>query len=82
MNNTNEHKITINGNDIEEVDTFIYLDATVSKEGGTDKEIRRRLGHARIAYNMLKKIWSSSHLSRKIKLRIFKSNVVSVLMYG
>ena len=49
MNNTNEHKITINGSDIEEVDTFIYLGATVSKEGGTDKEIRRRLGHARIA---------------------------------
>ena len=40
MNNTNEHTITINGTDIEEVDTFIYLGATVSKEGGTDKEIK------------------------------------------
>jgi hypothetical protein len=37
MKNTNEHKITINGSDIEEVDTFIYLGTTVSKEGGTDK---------------------------------------------
>ena len=65
MNNTNEHTITINGTDIEEVDTFIYLGATVSKEGGTDREIRRRLGHARVAYNKLRKIWSSSQFSRK-----------------
>ena len=82
MNNTNEHTITINGTDIEEVDTFIYLGATVSKEGGTDREIRRRLGHARVAYNKLMKIWSSSQLSRKTKLKIFKSNVISVLLYG
>ena len=53
MNNTNEHKITINGSDIEEVDTFIYLAATVSKEGGTDKEIKKRLGHARINENSI-----------------------------
>jgi hypothetical protein len=53
IKNTNEHKITINGSDIEEVDTFIYLGATVSKEGGSNKEIRRRLGRARIAYNKL-----------------------------
>ena len=82
MNNTNEHTITINGTDIEEVDTFIYLGATVSKEGGTDREKRRRLGHARVAYNKLRKIWSSSQFSRKTKLKIFKSNVISVLLYG
>ena len=54
MNNTNEHTITINGSDIKEVDTFIYLGEIVSKEVGTGTEIRRRLGHAREAYNKLK----------------------------
>ena len=44
-----------------------YLSATVSKEGGTDKEIRRRLGYARVAYNNLHKIWSGSQLSRRTK---------------
>ena len=82
MNNTNDQPITINGNGIEEVDTFIYLGATVSKEGGIDKEIRRRLGHFRVAYDKPHKIWSSSQLSRRTKLKIFKSNVISVLLYG
>ena len=82
IHNTNDQPININGNNIEEVDNFIYLGATVSKEGGTDKEIRRRLGHTRVAYNKLHKIWSSSQLSRRTKLKIFKSNVISVLLYG
>lgn len=45
LNNSNNHYIAINGSAIEEVDTFVlvYLDTAVSK-GGTDKEIRRRLG--------------------------------------
>ena len=64
----------------EEADTFIYFGVTVSKEGGTDKDIRRILGHARVAYryNKLHKIWTSNQLSRRTKLKIFKSNMISV----
>ena len=58
MNNTNEYNSTIHGSDLKKVDIFIYLGATVSKEGGKDTEKRRRLlGQAREAYNKLRNIY-------------------------
>ena len=40
------------------------------------------LTKARTAFNMLQKIWRSSQISRKLKVRLYKSNVLSVLLYG
>ena len=41
-----------------------------------------RIGKARSAYHRLKKIWSSGQYRRKTKMKIFRSNVISVLLYG
>jgi hypothetical protein len=48
---------------------FIYLGATVSETGGINKDIRRRLGHARLAYNKLKSVWNNSQFGRKTKMK-------------
>ena len=44
--------------------------------------MKRRLGHARVAYNKLDKIWKSSQLGLSTIMRIFKSNFIAVLLYG
>jgi hypothetical protein len=69
---------------VDDVKHFIYLhvDATVSETGGTNEDIRRRLGHARLAYNKLKSVWNNSQFGRKTKMKLLKSNVLSVLLYG
>ena len=82
INPTLNAPVTLNGKDLEEMDNFIYLGATVSKSGGAADDMKRRLVLARIAFNKLSKIWKDSHLGRKAKLKIFRSNVVSVLLYG
>ena len=41
-----------------------------------------RIGKARYAFTTLKSIWRSTSLSTYNKLRIFNSNVKSVLLYG
>ena len=41
-----------------------------------------RIGKARAAFVMLKNIWASGGISMRTKLRIFNSNVKSVLLYG
>ena len=81
INPTSNTPVTLNGKDLEEVDSFIYLGATVSKSGGAADDMKRRLGLARIAFNKLSKIWKDSHIGRKTK-KIFRSNVVSVLLFG
>ena len=64
------------------VSKFVYLGGTVTQEGGSDEYIKSRLGKARAAYSKLRKIWKSSQLKLKTKLKIFKSNVIAVLLYG
>ena len=39
-------------------------------------------GHARTTFTRLKKIWSSNNISRRTKLKLYKSLVVPVLLYG
>ena len=53
-----------------------------SRTGGTDEDIIARISKARQVFAMLKPVWRSSSLSLKSKLRIFTSNVKSVLLYG
>ena len=54
----------------------MYLGADVSKTGGTDDDIKARLGKARTAYD---KFCNIIHFTIKTKTTIFKSNIVSVL---
>ncbi|KAL9954522.1 hypothetical protein ACROYT_G042072 [Oculina patagonica] len=81
-NNPAGRNVQIDGKELEEVSKFVYLGGTVTQEGGSDEDIKSRLGKARAAFSKLRNIWKSSQLKLKTKLKIFKSNVVSVLLYG
>ena len=81
--NTNvQNPVTIQGEPIKEVDSFIYLGSVVDKQGGTDREVATRIGKARTAFIMMKNIWTSKKIKLSTRLRLFKSNVKSVLLYG
>lgn len=60
----------------EEETFFACFGNSVSVDRGTDTRINK----ARITANMLKKIWSSQIISRT-QLKIFNSNVKSVLLH-
>ena len=82
LNTSNTEKVQVDGQDIKEVESFVYLGANVSNEGGTEDDIQARLGKARVAYNKLDKFWKNSLFTIKTKVNVFKSNVISVLLYG
>jgi len=48
---------------LEEVISFVYLGSKVSIDGGSDEEIKVRINKARVAFNMLRKVWSSKAIS-------------------
>jgi hypothetical protein len=73
LNANNSQAITISVKDVDDVEDFIYLGTTISKTGGTNVDIRRRIDHARVAFNKLHKIWSSNQLNRKTKVKLFIS---------
>lgn len=82
LNATTTCNISIDGERIEEVDNFCYLGSIISKSGGADADVVNRTQKARQAFCMLNRLWSAPNISRNLKIKIFKTNVLSVLLYG
>ena len=61
--------ITINGQNLEEVDNFKYLRATLEKDGRSKSEIITRIALATTAMAKLDNIWKSKNISLPIKWR-------------
>ena len=74
--------IAMNGEMLEEVSTFKYLGATLSKDGTCTAEIRIRIGTATAAMARLSRIWKSNNISFQTKYRLYRSLVLSILLYG
>ena len=58
------------------------IQATSSVTGGTEEDVKCRIGKARLAFNMLRSVWNASSISIKTKLRIFTTHVKHTLLYG
>jgi hypothetical protein len=82
INSTNPAPITVNNKDLDFVEDFTYLGSLISKDNGAKKDIQSRLGKARGAFARLRPIWKSKQYSLKTKLKLYNSNVKSVLLYG
>ena len=67
---------------MEEVDTFKYLGATITKGGTSEAYIRIRLATYISALIRLKTIWTSNKIGSKTKFSLYKILVLSILLYG
>ncbi|KAG0729698.1 Retrovirus-related Pol polyprotein from type-1 retrotransposable element R2 [Chionoecetes opilio] len=71
------------GEDIEILESFTYLGSSVHNDGGSRQEVLRRIGLAHGVMDSLSgSIWRCRYLCRRTKIRIFKSLVIPVLLYG
>ena len=81
--NTNKTKpCTLRGENIKDVDSFVYLGSVVTKDGGAAQDVSQRIQKANGAFVQLYPVWGNNRISTRTKLRIFRSNVKSVLLYG
>ncbi|XP_065571546.1 uncharacterized protein LOC136034340 [Artemia franciscana] len=67
---------------VEQVQEFKYLGSWIENTGDVTFEIKRRIGQASGAFNRLTPIWRSNKYSLRLKLRLFNSNVLSILMHA
>ncbi|VDP54869.1 unnamed protein product [Schistosoma margrebowiei] len=81
-NTESSNPITLDGETLEDVSSFTYLGSIIDEQGGSDAEIKARIGKARVVFLQLKDICNSKELSTNIKVRIFNTNVKTVLLYG
>ena len=82
LKNRSTKATTVHGQELEEVQHFKYLGSYISADSNIEKEITTRIGLAAQAFNRLQNIWRSSVLQTNTKLKIYKSNVRSVLLYA
>ncbi|VDO86849.1 unnamed protein product [Schistosoma curassoni] len=74
------NSITIDGEDLEAVQAFTYLGSIIDEHGGSDADMKARIGKARAVYLKLKNIQNSKQLSTNTKIRIFNTNVKTVVL--
>ena len=79
---TSNNRLSIQNKQIEDVDAFAYLGSVVSTEGGTEEDIKRRIGKAMGFFQKLQKIWSLTSISMKIKLQLYNTIVLPTALYA
>jgi hypothetical protein len=82
VNTSKTNPFTVSGEGIEDVDSFIYLGSRVAKDGGVVQDVSQWIRKANGAFIKLYPVRKNSRTSTRTKLRIFRSNVKSVLFYG
>ena len=74
--------INIQGEKLEQVDTFPYLGSLITEDAECRKEVRARLGKGQAIRASLKKIWKSHGISIETKIKLEKALVWPVATYG
>ncbi|VDO85030.1 unnamed protein product [Schistosoma mattheei] len=57
-NTETTNTITLDGETMEEVEIFTYLDSIIDERGGSDADVKVRIGKANAAFPQLKNIWN------------------------
>ncbi|VDO84572.1 unnamed protein product [Schistosoma margrebowiei] len=64
----NSNPIILDGETLEDVESFTYLGSIIDEQGGSDADVKARIGKARVVFLQLKNIWNSKQLSINIKI--------------
>jgi hypothetical protein len=64
------------------VSQFKYLGTTVTNQNLIQEEIKRRLNSGNACYHSVQNLLSSRLLSKNVKVRIYKTVILLVVLYG
>jgi len=82
VNTSNMQKVGLGEAEIEEVGSFVYLGSVVSEGGGTEEDVASRIKKANGVFLQLYPVWRNLIISKEVKIRIFNTNVKSLLLYA
>ena len=72
----------IDDNSFERVEEFIYLGTTLANQNSIREEIMSRLKSGNACYHLLQNLLSSSLLSKNLKIKIYRTIILPVVLYG
>ncbi|XP_054085666.1 LINE-1 retrotransposable element ORF2 protein isoform X1 [Zeugodacus cucurbitae] len=74
--------VTVDSHNFEVVDNFVYLGTSINNTNNVSLEIQRRITLANRCYFGLSRQLNSKVLSRRTKIKLYKSLIIPVLLYG
>ena len=74
--------LAVDGDELKEVEEFVYLGSLVTAENNTSKVIRKRILAGNRAYFGLRKTLRSGRVRRHTKLTLYKTLIRPVVLYG
>jgi len=81
LNTCNKQKFRLEETEIG-VRSFVYLGSVVSESRGTQQDVASRIKKVNGVFVQLHPVWRNLNISKEVKIRIFNTNVKSVLLYA
>ena len=82
QNARHSHKIKIDNHSFERVEEFKYLGTTLTNQNSIQEEIKSRLKSGNACYHSVQNLLSSSLLSKNSQIKIHRTTVLPVVVYG
>jgi len=82
QNAEQNHKVRIEISTFEREEEFKYLETTLTFQNSIREEIKCRLRSGNAYYHSVQNLLSSSLLSRKLKIKIYRTKILPVVLYG
>ena len=71
-------KVTLGNEKIDQVGSFTYLSSINSKDGESSEDVKNRIAKAQGVFSLLKKVWKNRKTSLQTKIRILEGIVKTV----
>jgi len=75
-------QLMMNGEEVEPVEEFFYLDSILTNNGNCCKDVRTRIAKANSAFSRLNNTWHDRTLGLSIKILLYTSIVKAILLYS
>jgi hypothetical protein len=77
-----KHSVKIVKRSFDDVAKFKYLGTTLTDQNYMHEEIKSRLNSGNACYHLVQSLLSSRLLSRNLKVKIYKTIILPVILYG